>query len=226
MSHDIILNFDCEAFLAYFRKRFTSIACILCMHIHPVRIHQFHERLIRSEVTETNIKIMIFSIYCPYAHAEGRQYTKRILPYFVIPECNICLVNVIRFYKHSRFSGKPNYDLAAGILGTVDERTIKRHFFMLRSYLEIATAELVGFLVSIPNLVTLPDVKSHIYSDMDLFMKYITLLNTALEKAGENVECKPVRILHRVYTRQKYRLLCPYLPMNLVLCSFFFNDTS
>lgn len=226
MGHDIIINYKCEAFLYYIRKKFMVISCILCKRVHILRIHQYHTRLVRSEVTEENIEILIFSIYCPYAKAEGKQYTKRILPHFVIPECNICLVNVFEFYKVCHTTGKIDYSIAAGILGTVDERTIKRHYTMAASYIPQTTAEIARFLSTIPNLIALPESRPGQKSELELFSQYITLLNLAMEKAGMRTKTEPLIIIQRSYVLQKFRNSCPEIPMNLVGFPACFDDTS
>lgn len=226
MGHDNIVNYNCEAFLAFVRKKFEIIACMLCMQIHILLVHQYHSRLVRSEVTEENIEIIIFSIYCPYAKAAGRQYTKRILPYFVIPECNICLINVFNFYTTCLPSGKINYSMSARTLGTVNVRTINRHYNMVRTYLLQANAEISYLLSTIPNLITLPDFKPGQNNEVKHLIHQIALINLSMEKAGMQNKTEPVRILHKVYIRQKFRKSSPEIPMNLVECSTIFNDTS
>ena len=196
------------------------------MQIHEIRIHQYHSRLVRSEITETNIEIIIFSIYCPNAKAEGRQYTKRILPYFVIPECNICLLNAIQFYQISHGVGKIAYEQSAGILGTVNLKTIKRHYDMAANYLLEAIMDLVQFLTTIPNLVTLEDPRPSDESHLVLLDEYTRLINQAAERTGKRTNANPVRITHRTYILQKARNPGLYIPMNLVVAYVFFNDTS
>lgn len=202
------------------------IGCILCMRIHAISIHQYHTRLVRSEVTETNIKIIIFSIYCPYAKAEGKQYTKRILPHFVIPECNICLLNVIEFYKISHSTGKIAYELSAGILGTVNLKTIKRHYDMTVNYILKAIADLAQFLSTIPNLVTLENFKPSDNKELVLLDDYTRHLNRAAERTGIRTKTNLIRIIHRTYILQKTRNPGLQLPMNLVVACVLFNDTS
>ena len=202
------------------------IGCILCMRIHAISIHQYHTRLVRSEVTEANIEITIFSIYCPYAKAEGKQYTKRILPHFLIPECNICLLNVIEFYKISHSTGKIAYELSAGILGTVNLKTIKRHYDMIVNYIIKAIADLAQFLATIPNLVTLKNPKPSDKSGLVLLDDYTRLLDRAAERTGIRTKTNLIRIIHRTYILQKTRNHSIQIPMNLVVACVLFNDTS
>jgi hypothetical protein len=226
MGHDTIVSYNCEAFLAFIRKKYKIIACLLCMRIHAIRVHQYHSRLVRSEVTEENIEISIFSIFCPYAKAEARQYTKRMLPYFVVPECNICLVNIFAFYQACQPSGKPGYAYAAGILGTVDERTIKRHFNMVATYIRQTNTAVAHFLSTIPNLAVVPDFTPDQNNEIKHLFQYIAQLNLAMEKAGIQAKTEPLIILNRTYIQQKSRKIYPEIPMNLVECTAIPNDTS
>jgi hypothetical protein len=91
-----------------------------------VRIHALLVRKIRTE-EEKNSEILIVSIYCERARELGWQYTKRILPAFVIPWCNITLENVLRYvWQHPR-GEEIDYEQASYLLGSYDNRTIGRH---------------------------------------------------------------------------------------------------
>ena len=46
-----------------------------------------------------NHRILILSLMCAEARRQGTQYTKRMLPWFVIPECNIRLDLVLNLLK-------------------------------------------------------------------------------------------------------------------------------
>lgn len=94
--------------------------------MHGLRIHARLGRKIRTD-EEQNTEILIVSVYCGQARKEGRQYTKRILPVFVIPRCTITLENVLRYVsKHSEHEDI-DYDEASYLLGSYDPRTIRRH---------------------------------------------------------------------------------------------------
>ena len=100
--------------------------CVLCGERHEVRVHAVLGRKIRTE-EEENTEILIVSIYCERAHEGGRQYTKRILPVFVIPGCNITLENVLRYVSQHSESEGIDYEEASYLLGSYDNRTIRRH---------------------------------------------------------------------------------------------------
>jgi len=66
---------------------FSEVPCPLCGEIHVVRIHGYFIRKVRDAETKENVEIMIFAIFCEIARERKDQYTKRILPPFVTPEC-------------------------------------------------------------------------------------------------------------------------------------------
>ena len=100
--------------------------CLLCGERHGVRVHAVLVRKIRTE-EERNTEILIVSIYCERAREAGRQYTKRILPVFVIPGCNITLENVLLYLRRHTEGEQIDYEEAAYLLGSYDNRTIRRH---------------------------------------------------------------------------------------------------
>lgn len=100
--------------------------CPLCGEKHEVRVHAVLVRKIRTE-EEENTEILIVSIYCRRARESGRQYTKRILPVFVIPGCNITLENVLLYLRRHAEGEKIDYEEASYLLGSYDNRTIRRH---------------------------------------------------------------------------------------------------
>lgn len=119
------ISYSFEVFKAQIILFFNNHApCLLCGKVHPIRIHMYFYRKIR--IGEHNNEIKSFSIYCENAKQEGKQYTKRMLPFFVTPECNITFSSVIEYI--SLFpDGTIDYNQACYILGTYDNRTIRKH---------------------------------------------------------------------------------------------------
>ncbi len=58
-------------------------------------------------------------IFCNTAKKRGEQYTKRMLPAFVSPECNIMLSNVMEYVEQCP-QERINYAKAQLILGAKD----------------------------------------------------------------------------------------------------------
>lgn len=122
--------------------------CALCGQVHRLRIHAVHVRKIRS-AEEENSKILIVSIYCVRARRNGRQYTRRILPPFVIRGCLITLENVLRYVSSHGGQERIDYQEASYLLGTYDNRTIAKHINTARAMIRQASAEVLRRLSSL-----------------------------------------------------------------------------
>lgn len=171
------------------------------------------------------VTITIFSIYCIRAKKQGKQYTKRILPPFVIPECNISFTQVL-IYMCTYPDGTINYDIAGHILGTYEQRTIKKHIkrgweIVNKTIIESLTliTTCLGF-ASIPEkkpgkdlLVYLEEVTDEVHQG------YIRMGKKNLHKSQKNL------YLHMVYWFEKSRnpIICT---LNRVFLNLHFYDTS
>ena len=67
-------------------------------------IHCYCKRLVRC-TDGSNHQHLIVVIICERAREAGAQYTKRMLPWFVIPECNIRLDLVLELRKKHPTAG-------------------------------------------------------------------------------------------------------------------------
>jgi hypothetical protein len=192
--------------------------------VHDVKVHEYFDRKVRSNKTKENEKILIFSIICEIAKANGWQYTKRILPEFVIPGCNIILDNVLRMYK--RYSGSiVDYEDASEILGCWDNRTVKKHLLEIHRIIDKANEELAQTLSSVPQLVPLPEIKPDI-KNFEILEVQIDFLNQASEKLRGKIFAPiiSIAIIHKTYFEE--RLQNPIKPMDSVIFPIYFNDTS
>ena len=148
-------NYCCQAFEKLVISIFSRVPCPLCGEVHEVRIHAWLGRKIRKNDTWENEEITIVAIICPIARKYGDQYTKRILPAFVTPECNIMLSNVMRYvagYPGERI----NYAKAQMMLGAKDRRTIRKHILQGRKLIEETNLELTQVLSGLPGLAVCP----------------------------------------------------------------------
>ena len=103
--------------------------------MHALCIHAYVARRVRDREFGSNETIFIIVIRCETARAAGKQYTKRLLPDFLIPGCVVRLDHVEEAFEQRR-AGAGNERLCA-ILGCVDDRTVRRH---LRRYGEAIEA--------------------------------------------------------------------------------------
>jgi hypothetical protein len=92
-------TYKTDPFVTFLRRYFKENVCLLCGRMHRLYIHGYVGRLVRNAATFENDEIVICVIICPTARHEGRQYTKSLVPPFVIPECNISLENVLQLNK-------------------------------------------------------------------------------------------------------------------------------
>jgi hypothetical protein len=148
-------TYKTTTFLVFLREYFENNPCLLCGRIHRLYIHCYVGRLIRNADTEENEEIVICVIICHNAKAVGTQYTKRMLPPFVTPECNITLENAVRMFE-AMPGGRIYYSIAATLLGTVSRRTIQRHYRMIIAYTEAAVLLLAEYLVRIAPFISPP----------------------------------------------------------------------
>jgi len=135
---------------------FQHYGCPLCGEVHELRLHGYPSRLVRSHETFENEEIRICVIYCATAKKQGWQYTKRILPPFVIPECNINLEQVLLMYAQNQ-DGPVDLEAACELLGTTCEKTIRRHFRMVAQMLEATVSDLATEVALEGPFVGLPD---------------------------------------------------------------------
>jgi len=86
-------------------------------------------RTVRSPELGQNTEVTIVSIICGRAKEAGKPYSKRILPPFVIPYCQIGREGVMAYL--GRFpDGRIVYRFGNELLGARDIRTIRRHIAM------------------------------------------------------------------------------------------------
>ena len=173
-----------------------------------------------------NVDTRIFSIICSRAKQKRRQYTKRILPPFLIPECNVTLENVLEYL--SRDSGEGiDYEQASSLLGALDDRTIRRHIGLCWMMLSKGCLELCGMLASIPSYATVAEAGMGTTA-----LEYLQLLVEEANKASRRMGRGAVETtagwiwyVHAVYRCEKSRGELA-VPLNSVFWALQFLDTS
>jgi len=143
-------------------------------------------RKIRSG-EEENSEIVIVSIYCVRARRNGRQYTRRILPPFVIRGCLITLENVLRYVSRHCGQERIDYQEASYLLGTYDNRTIAKHIKTARTMIRQASVEVLSRLSSLG----MPAGEA---PEADLTLGDWSRLESLLGAAGE-----PIVVIHAAY---------------------------
>jgi hypothetical protein len=214
-------------FVLFLREYFQNNPCLLCGRIHRLYIHYYVGRLIRNADTEKNEEIVICVIICHSAKRAGTQYTKRILPPFVSPECNITLENAFRMFEVMP-DGQIYYSIAATLLGTVCKKTIQRHFGMVCAYTEVAVSLLAEYLALDAPFINLPEQppSNKLFALLLLLMQVVCELQ--IQRSGRYCDPPPALLyLHPVYVFKKSRSTTTGKNLlNLVSGIRFYFDTS
>ena len=111
-----------------------------------------------------NHELVIVSLICAEAKRQGKQYTKRMLPWFVIPECNIRLDLVVKLQhlvERDPGSGmRLAYEQADAVIGSASERTIARHLGWVRRLVAASLLEASELLAELAPFAALPEVRA------------------------------------------------------------------
>lgn len=167
-------------FLDFLTLFFDLHPCPLCKTNHKFSNHGRVTRLVRDNNTYENVEITIFVLYCAVSKKAGKQYTKRMLPPFVIPECNITLENSWQLVE--QFPQKPiDYDKACQILGTFYEETVKRHYQLITEVILNTINLIISWLAAYPLFGIMP-TKHPANSLFSFFNKCFEELIAAQEK--------------------------------------------
>ena len=226
LEHFQATTYSTDAFVIFLRACFKKNPCPLCSQIHHLYIHYYVGRLIRDPATEKNVEIVICVIICYIAKGEGKQYTKRMIPPFVTPECNITLEHTFRMV--AAMPGGIDYKCAGKFLGTYCSRTIRHHYRMIVAYTEIAVSVMAEYLALIAPFIRQPGQPP--YEQLfTLFLSLSQAIHQAhLQRTGR--PCDPPSALlyiHPVYVSRKSRSTGREKNLlNLVSCIRFYFDSS
>lgn len=212
-------------FRQYLTTLFKYHPCPLCGTVHDFHNHGQISRLIRDNTSYENVCISIFVLFCPISKYAKRQYTKRMMPSFVIPECNITLENSMQLAE--QFPQKPiDYDKACQILGTYCEATVKRHYQLIMEVLQEAVTFLMIWLAAHPLVSVLPTTTPGTSIFRFFFNTYEALL-TSLEKlSGQTDRIPPVIFIPAYVLLLNKARGSLSIPSDLNYLIHFFFDTS
>ena len=222
--HPTLKSYDYQAYFVALRFRSCVCACLLCGQMHRLHVHDYLGRLVRSAEGE-NQEILIVSIICYEAKRRGRQYTKRMLPEFVIPECNIRLDRVLKLVQ-ARSVRSVDSDEACRMLGAMDERTVRRHLWWAEQVIEVTLVALSEVLAGLAAIGALPQLRVG-----ERALSHLRRLIEELERVEEKVGGQRSDRLslqagvHTVYLFHRCRKP-PAVPLNRVVKMRLFFDTS
>lgn len=138
-------------------QRFKSEPCVLCGTIHQLAIHSYPGRNARDPVTGLNIAGHVVCVICAVALAQGLQYTKRMLPDFLVPGCVIRLDATLAAVE-AGIETAELLDKACSLMGCIDERTVTRHVGLATAAIQRANLQLSQTMARSPETWESPDV--------------------------------------------------------------------
>lgn len=139
------------------------------------------QRKYRDRDTGENIAIVIPVIRCSLAQEQGKQYTKRLLPAFLIPRCVIRLDHVLEAAELP--AEEQTAERACEILGCIDPRTARRRVAAVKEAINHVTLEFSHRRASTPELGDVPVSTPDSSAPDVLWLHYLAELS-AQERAG------------------------------------------
>jgi hypothetical protein len=218
-------GYDWQAFRLLLMQLARFVPCPLCGEVHELRIHAMLRRKVRSAEEGENRAILIVAIICGRAEQAGKQYTKRILPPFVIPYCQIGREGVLAYLARLP-DGEIVYRLGNELLGARDIRTIRRHIAMGLATIAAAGLELARLLSELPAYADLPEPQISRSSGQYL-QELSHQMDRAARRAGarQGPETPPIVYAHLLSVLQ--RSPGPVaIPLSRVLKAAVFHDSS
>lgn len=209
------------------RRAASERPCLLCGSRHRACIHAWCDRLVRCP-DGRNHRLSIVTVICAEARRQGKQYTKRILPWFVIPECNIRLDLVLNLLKLQERGGPAlAYEQADTVIGSASEPTIRRHLRWVQRLVAATVLEAAQLVAQAAAFAALPAVRATGGGRSDL-RRYVAALTAGARAAGgrAGAALSVVGCVHRRYVAQRARSPVRIPPLNQVLPRGCWFDTS
>lgn len=100
--------------------------------------------------------IQVIVIKCARSRAAGGQYTKRLLPDFLIPYSPVRLDRVLEA-EHERKVNSASIADCSYIMGCIELRTVRKHFKRLRAVAAAVALQLSEYLAHAPQYARLPE---------------------------------------------------------------------
>jgi len=101
--------------------------------------------------------MLVVCVSCAVAFAQGRQYTKRCLPDFLVCGCVIRLDATLAAIEAG--TGTPALvEAACAIMGCKDDRTVKRHVDLASAAIRLASLRMSEIIAENPETAAKPDI--------------------------------------------------------------------
>lgn len=197
------VEYNLPSFVQSMQLRFQTEPCGLCGKVHPLNIHSYPLRSYRDPESGEDEWIKILVCYCEETKTLGLQYTRRLLPDFLIPMARMRLDKVVAAGREKENGS--TLEKCCRIIGCSDPRTARMHLKRLE---EAAKAVALTLAESLSAAVHLHDnsdcLKPHTPLER-LSVLYRRQEETQLRSGGESGP--PVKVGHLLQAalRKNYR---------------------
>ena len=176
------IDYKLSDFVHKFHTRSRTIPCSLCGSVHLGQIHGYVERKYRDREHQENLTIIVPVIICPVARARGTQYTKRLLPEFLIPHSVIRLDYLLEAVDLQ--GAKRTEAAVCDLLGCLDPRTARHQIRRLTTAIEAVSLDLARRRAAMPELGELPEIEPETPPSVRLMILFDAEIRAG-ERAGE-----------------------------------------
>lgn len=172
-------------------------------------IHSYPTRSYRDPESLKDVWIKIPVRYCSQAKALGRQYTKRLLPDFLIPFARIRLDKVLEA-EREKDSGH-TVEQCCRIIGCIDLRTVRMHMRRLEEAAKAAALTLAESQAAAVHLHE-PDYQPHPSTPLERLKELLDRQKEAhLRAGGGRSQPPPLRsLLQAVLWKNREKVLMSY----------------
>ena len=150
------------------------------------------KRKYRDREYRENGTIVIPVIICLAARAQGTQYTKRVLPEFLIPHSVIRLDHLLEAADLPEY--KQTEAAVCDLLGCLDPRTARHLMDRLAAAFEVVSLDLAGRRAAMPELGELPEISPETPMRERLIILFESEIRSS-ERAGGNHSLPSLRQL-------------------------------
>ncbi len=199
--YGITFYFSLPDFVAQLQLNAAVEPCLLCNTIHLLTIHSYPDRNFRDPETGLNSRMLVVCVSCAVAFAQGRQYTKRCLPDFLVCGCVIRLDATLAAIEAG--TGTPALvEAACAIMGCKDDRTVKRHVDLASAAIRLASLRMSEIIAENPETAAKPDITPDMGTGETLRRLLAAMLLGLIRKGHRGRTPTELGLVHEFWRRE------------------------
>lgn len=159
-----------------------------------MKIHSYPWRSYLDSATE-RVWIQIVVIQCSAARKAGLQYTKRLLPDFLLPHSPIRMDLVLEAGRRRR-EEKASLEDCSLVMGCLELRTVRKHLNNLEITAALSVLDLTGELSHTPQYARLPEAAPDQCAVMRLYTVHGIYLRAAAAAGRPAIPLRQILLTH------------------------------